>query len=68
MAVDLHRGVLWVATSADNVLHRLDLEGVLQPGTHRTVQQPNSLAVAPATGDVVVVGATSPGRLQVIAP
>jgi hypothetical protein len=33
-----------------------------------TVQQPNSLAVVPSTGAVVVVGATKPGTVEVIGP
>lgn len=70
LAFDADRDVLWVATTADNVLHRLLVTrgGLTSGDTWRTVQQPNSLAVVPATGAVVVVGATRPGRVQVITP
>lgn len=70
MTFDAARDVLWVATGADNLLHALCLvDQQLSAGkTWRTVQQPNSLAVVPDSGAVVVVGATSPGRLQVITP
>jgi DNA-binding beta-propeller fold protein YncE len=70
LAFDADRGVLWAATGADDVLHRLALDGdeLVVGATWRTVQQPNSLAVVPGTGAVVVAGATNPGRLQVITP
>lgn len=65
LAHDPVRHLLWVAGSADNRLHRLTEDG-RETGSWATVQQPNSLAVVPGTGAVVVAGATNPGRLEVI--
>ncbi|MGH3744539.1 MAG: YncE family protein, partial [Mycobacteriales bacterium] len=62
VAVDVARRRLWVATSGDNLLH----EYATGPAgstpapirTFPTVQQPNSLAVVPSTGQVIVAGST----------
>ncbi len=72
LAVDLPRHRLWVASSGDDTLRQYSLGA---PGTtptigptYVTVQQPNSLAVVPATGHVIVAGATPEGTLQEITP
>ncbi len=72
LAVDLTRHRLWVASSGDDTLRMFTLGAAgstpkLGP-TYLTVQQPNSLAVVPSTGDVIVAGATPQGQLQEITP
>ncbi len=67
LAADLGRRRLWVALSGRNQLVRLDVTATrLKKDGPRypTVQQPNSLAVDGATGEVVVAGATKRGTLQ----
>jgi DNA-binding beta-propeller fold protein YncE len=72
LASDPDRHLLWVATGADNTLRRLAVTGsgtgtrLVSGATLPTVQQPNSLAVVPSTGQVVVVGATNPGWVQLV--
>ncbi len=74
LAFDATRRRLWVALSATNRLQRFDLTGPPEAptlearGTVATVRQPNSVAVWPRTGRVVVVGATSTGSVEVIDP
>jgi DNA-binding beta-propeller fold protein YncE len=72
LAVDLPRHRLWVTSTGDDTLRMFTLG---KPGTaptagptYITVQQPNSLAVIPATGQVIVAGATAEGQLEVITP
>ncbi len=72
LAVDLPRHRLWVASSGDDTVRMFTLGA---PGsvpklgpTYLSVQQPNSLAVVPSTGDVIVAGATPQGQLQEITP
>ncbi len=70
MAADLERHRLWVALSGRNQLVRLDVAGrrLRVSGTPiATVEQPNSVAVNPRTGEVVVAGATPSGTLQFLA-
>lgn len=62
LAVDKARNRLWVAASGDNVLYEY---AIGKPGStptlikrFPTVQQPNSLAVVPSTGQVIVAGST----------
>lgn len=73
IAVDTARRRLWVASSADN---RLDEYALGRPGStptrtasFPTVRQPNSLAVVPSTGQVIVAGSTKVGAtLEEITP
>jgi DNA-binding beta-propeller fold protein YncE len=72
LAVDLARHRLWVASSGDDTLRMFTLGATgtaptIGP-TFVTVQQPNSLAVVPSTGDVIVAGSTAQGTLQEITP
>ncbi|HEY5336258.1 MAG TPA: hypothetical protein VIJ71_09580 [Mycobacteriales bacterium] len=62
LAVDKTRNRLWVASSGDNILYEY---AIGKPGrtptlirSFPTVQQPNSLAVIPSTGQVIVAGST----------
>ncbi len=67
LAADPARKRLWVALSGRNQLVRFDVEAdrlVERGGRLATVRQPNSVAVDPATGDLVVAGATPHGVLQ----
>ncbi len=67
MAADLVRHRLWVALSGRNQLVRLDVTATRlhEDGPrYATVQQPNSLAIDAATGEVVIAGATKWGTLQ----
>jgi DNA-binding beta-propeller fold protein YncE len=72
LAVDLTRHRLWVASSGDDTLRMFTIGATgaapkLGP-TYTTVQQPNSLAVVPSDGNVVVAGSTPLGQLQEITP
>jgi hypothetical protein len=62
VAVDVARRRLWVATSSDNLLHEYAIGKAGSTPTliksFPTVQQPNSLAVVPSTGQVIVAGST----------
>jgi DNA-binding beta-propeller fold protein YncE len=68
VAYDRQRSTLWVTLTGTNQLVGLHLSGtsVRSRTTYATVQQPNSVAVDEATGDVVVTGSTTRGALQVI--
>lgn len=70
LGVDPARHLLYVATSSDNTLHAFTFDGArLTAGkTYPTVRQPNSLAVAPGTHEIIVVGSTPDGQLQAIDP
>jgi DNA-binding beta-propeller fold protein YncE len=74
MAVDLARHRLWVTTTSDDVLHELTISGSatspkLTAGrTFPTVQQPNSAAVVPSTGRVLVAASIRDGLLDAIDP
>lgn len=73
LAVDEARGRLWVTSTGDNLLHEY---AIGEPGsaptpiaTYPTVQQPNSLTVVPATGQVIVAGSTrTDATLEEITP
>lgn len=72
LGVDLPRHRLWVASSGDDTLRMFTLGAVgsvptIGP-TYVTVQQPNSLAVVPSNGHVIVAGAVKAGVLQEITP
>ena len=67
-AYDARRGTLWVTLTATNQLVGLHLAGteVRSRTTLATVQQPNTVAVDIATGELVVTGSTPNGSLQII--
>jgi DNA-binding beta-propeller fold protein YncE len=73
LAYDRLRHRLYVTLTASNVLRVIDVSDPAKPrtlGGVPTVQQPNSVAVDPRSGAVLVTGST-PGRassLQIIAP
>jgi DNA-binding beta-propeller fold protein YncE len=69
LAADAGRHRLWVALSGRNQLVAVDVTGPRLRATSvrfATVQQPNSVAVSAATGELVVAGATPRGTLQLI--
>ncbi len=71
LAADPARHRLWVALSGRNQLVRIDVDGSRLRATsvrYATVQQPNSVAVSAATGELVVAGATPKGTLQLVNP
>lgn len=71
LAADPGRHRLWVALSGRNQLVRVDVDGerLRASSVHfPTVQQPNSVAVSSATGELVVAGATTDGTLQILNP
>jgi DNA-binding beta-propeller fold protein YncE len=73
LAYDRLRHRLYVTLTASNVLRVIDISDPSKPrtlGGLPTVQQPNSVAVDPRSGAVLITGST-PGRasrLQIIAP
>lgn len=71
LAADLAHHRLWVALSGRNQLVRVDVDGARLRATSvhfPTVQQPNSVAVSIATGELVVAGATADGTVQLLNP
>ncbi len=68
VAYDGRRTTLWVTLTGSNQLVGLHLQGttVRSRTTYATVQQPNTVAVAESTGEVVVTGSTPNGALQFI--
>jgi len=68
VAYDSLRATLWVTLTGTDQLVGLHLSGtaVRSRTTYPTVQQPDSVAVAEATGALVVTGSTPRGALQVI--
>jgi len=68
IAWDERRSTLWVTLTGSNQLVGLHLAGtsVQSRITYDTVQQPNTVAVDDATGEVVVTGSAPPGALQLI--
>ena len=66
LAFDAARGTLWVTLTGANQLIGLHLLGTQVQGrtTDATVRQPNSVAVAPGSGAVVVTGSTPQGQVQ----
>ncbi|WP_127781643.1 hypothetical protein [Rhodococcus sp. X156] len=68
LAYDAARALLFITRTADNQLAVVDVADPRAPrtlGTLPTVRQPNSVAVDPASGEVLVAGNTD-GLLQVI--
>jgi len=68
IAYDERRSTLWVTLTGSNQLVGLHLSGtsVRSRITYDTLQQPNTVAVDDATGEVVVTGSTPQGALQLI--
>ncbi|MDQ6839029.1 MAG: hypothetical protein M3137_12040 [Actinomycetota bacterium] len=68
IAYDNRRSTLWVTLTGSNQLVGLHLNGtsVGSRTTYATVQQPNTVAVDDATGELVVTGSTPQGFLQLI--
>ncbi|MBO0694367.1 MAG: hypothetical protein J2P58_15790, partial [Acidimicrobiaceae bacterium] len=66
LAFDSARDTLWVTLTGTNQLVGLHLSGdqVLRRTTDTTVRQPNSVAVVPGSGSVVVTGSTPQGQVQ----
>ena len=67
IAIDPRRERLWVTLTATNQLVEYDVSGAHPAELRRypTLRQPNSVAVDPRTGDVVVAGRDQ-GRLELI--
>ncbi|MCT7658476.1 hypothetical protein [Mycobacterium deserti] len=71
LAFDPQRGLLHVTLTATNQLQVIDLSEAASPrllGVLPTVQQPNSVAVNPRSGAVLVTGSGPRGSLQIISP
>jgi len=73
LAYDAVRRRLYVTLTASNLIRLIDVSDVTKPrilGDMPTVQQPNSVAVDPRSGNVLVTGSDPDGRsgLQIITP
>jgi DNA-binding beta-propeller fold protein YncE len=68
IAYDSQRNILWVTLTGRDQLLGLTFRGtrVVARSLRPTVQQPNTVAVFPATGEVVVTGSTPAGHLQLL--
>lgn len=68
LAFDTARDTLWVTITGTDRLLGLHLHGrrVVARTSYATVRQPNTVAVDQASGELVVAGATTPGRLQLL--
>lgn len=68
IAYDERRSTLWITLTGTNQLVGLHLEGasVTSRVTYATVQQPNTVAVDDASGEVILTGSTAQGELQFI--
>lgn len=66
LAFDSARDTLWVTLTGTNQLLGLHLRGdqVVGRTTYTTVRQPNTVAVQPSSGAVVVTGSTPQGQVQ----
>ena len=69
IAIDERRDRIWVTTTADNLLHELEITELAPKllDSVPTVRQPNSVGVDERTGTVVVVG-RGDGDVQLIDP
>ncbi|MFN2606982.1 MAG: hypothetical protein ABR511_03655 [Acidimicrobiales bacterium] len=67
-AYDDQRATLWVTLTGTDQLVGLHLRGttVVSRTTYDTVRQPNTVAVDPVTGTLVVTGSTPQGAVEVI--
>ncbi len=71
LAYDAERRRLYVTLTATNQLQLVDLADPAAPriiGVVPTVQQPNSVAVDPRSGAVLVTGSNPDGKLQIVTP
>jgi len=71
LAYDTQRQRLYVTLTATNQMQVVDLSDVAAPrilGVVPTVQQPNSVAVDPRSGAVLVTGSNPGGSLQIVTP
>jgi DNA-binding beta-propeller fold protein YncE len=70
IAYDERRSTLWITLTGTNQLVGLHLDGtaVTSRATYATVQQPNTVAVDDASGEVILTGSTPHGALQFITP
>jgi YD repeat-containing protein len=71
LAYDGQRRKLYVTLTASNQLQVVDMSDPSHPrtlGKVPTVQQPNSVAVDPRSGAVLVTGSAPRGALQIVAP
>ena len=68
VAYDARRATLWVTLTGTDQLVGLRLLGTAVKSRliYATVQQPNTVAVAESTGEVVVTGSTPEGAVQLI--
>jgi DNA-binding beta-propeller fold protein YncE len=68
VAYDARRSTLWVTLTGTDQLVGLRLRGTVVTSRliYATVQQPNTVAVAESTGEVVVTGSTPAGAVQLI--
>jgi YD repeat-containing protein len=71
LAYDTQRRLLYVTLTAANQMQVVDLADIAAPriiGVVPTVQQPNSVAVDPRSGAVLITGSTPNGTLQIVTP
>jgi sugar lactone lactonase YvrE len=71
LAYDIQRRRLYVTLTATNQMQVVDLADIADPriiGVVPTVQQPNSVAVDPRSGAVLITGSTPVGMLQIVTP
>jgi len=71
LAYDAQRRYLYVTLTANNQLQVVDMSDAAAPriiGVVPTVQQPNSVAVDPRSGSVLITGSAPKGTLQIITP
>jgi DNA-binding beta-propeller fold protein YncE len=68
VAYDSRRSTLWVTLTGSDQLVGLRLRGTVVTSrvSYATVRQPNSVAVAESTGEVVITGSTPEGAIQLI--
>ncbi|MDQ4106691.1 MAG: YncE family protein, partial [Actinomycetota bacterium] len=67
ISIDTERDHLWVTLTAENTVVQYDIEGDEPEELNRypTVQQPNSVAVDPASGRVFIAGKVE-DQLQIL--
>jgi DNA-binding beta-propeller fold protein YncE len=71
LAYDMRSRRLYITLTASNQLQVMDLSDARNPrvlGVVPTVQQPNSVAVEPVSGAVLITGSKPGGTLQIVTP